>query len=283
MGGLGDVVVKELPAHGEVKRGSDNHVDLVHGLGCQAGAIVPAGGGEPVIERVEVIGPQSTHRDRADRWIDVAIDEPCVSVGGRGSDLASLERHPRLGEEPPELHRSSPCRRRAGVVTIETSGGELGVVSVVADGMPAASFSAGERVEAVVGDDVEAVLALHDVGHAFGHRRLRSQPEELVAQNGSFGSLGRGAKGSRASAGLGDVEAEACVRGEALGVHAVEDGDASVDVVVELDVMLSLMGAQESSDVLDDSALERQREGEEQRVELGPVEALLEVGGSSPS
>lgn len=54
---------------------------------------------------------------------------------------------------------------------------------------------------------------------------------------------------------LGDVEAEACVRGEALGVHAVEDGDASVDVVVELDVMLSLMGGQESSDVLGDSPL----------------------------
>lgn len=76
----------------------------------------------------------------------------------------------------------------------------------------------------------------------------------------------------------GDVEAEACVRGKALGVHAVEDGDASVDVVVELDVMLSLMRAQESSDVLDDPALERQREGEEQRVELGPNEALPEVG-----
>ena len=73
---------------------------------------------------------------------------------------------------------------------------------------------------------------------------------------------------------FGDVEAEACVRGEALGVHAIEDGDASVDAVVELDAMLSLMGAEESSDVLDDSALERQREGEEQRVELGPVEAF---------
>ena len=45
-------------------------------------------------------------------------------------------------------------------------GDELGVVPVMADGMPSSSFLAGQRVEAVVGDDVEAVLALHDVGHA---------------------------------------------------------------------------------------------------------------------
>ena len=61
-------------------------------------------------------------------------------------------------------------------------------------------------------------------------------------------------------------------------MHPVEDGDAGVDVVVELDVVLALVGAEESSDVLDDSSLERQREREEQGVELGPVEALAEVG-----
>ncbi len=46
------------------------------------------------------------------------------------------------------------------------AGGELfGFVAVVADGMPASAFPAGEWVEAVVGDDVEAVLALDDVAH----------------------------------------------------------------------------------------------------------------------
>ena len=34
----------------------------------------------------------------------------------------------------------------------------------MADGVPSSALLAGERVEAVVGDDVEAVLALHDVG-----------------------------------------------------------------------------------------------------------------------
>ena len=61
-------------------------------------------------------------------------------------------------------------------------------------------------------------------------------------------------------------------------MHAVEDGDSDIDVVVELDVVFALVGAEESSDVLDDPSLEREREREEQGVELGPVEALAEVG-----
>ncbi len=45
------------------------------------------------------------------------------------------------------------------------------------------------------------------------------------------------------SAGLGDVEAEGGVGGQAFGVHAVEDRDAAVDVVVELNAVLALMGS----------------------------------------
>ena len=61
-------------------------------------------------------------------------------------------------------------------------------------------------------------------------------------------------------------------------MHAVEDRDAAVDVVVELDTVLALVGAEQPADVLHDSTFEREREGEEQGVELGPVEALAEVG-----
>ena len=41
----------------------------------------------------------------------------------------------------------------------------FGFFTVVADGVPSSAFSPGEWVEPVVGDDVEAVLALHDVAH----------------------------------------------------------------------------------------------------------------------
>jgi hypothetical protein len=42
-----------------------------------------------------------------------------------------------------------------------------------------------------------------------------------------------------------DVEAEGGVGGEQLGVHASEYRNLAVDVVVELDVVLAAVGAQE--------------------------------------
>jgi hypothetical protein len=61
-------------------------------------------------------------------------------------------------------------------------------------------------------------------------------------------------------------------------VHAVEDRDAAIDVVVEFDVVLAFVGAQQPADALHDATLEREREREEQGVELGPVEPFTEVG-----
>ena len=77
---LGDVGVDELAAQGEVERGADDHVDLVHGLGGETGAVTAAGGGELVVEVVEVVGPESTERDVADRRVDVVVDDPRVAV-----------------------------------------------------------------------------------------------------------------------------------------------------------------------------------------------------------
>ena len=77
-----------------------------------------------------------------------------------------------------------------------------------------------------------------------------------------------------------DVEAEAGVGGQALGVHPVKDRDPPVDVVVEFDAVLAFVGAEEATDVLDHSSFEGEREGQEQGVELWPVESLAEVGAS---
>jgi len=57
-------------------------------------------------------------------------------------------------------------------------------------------------------------------------------------------------------------------------MHPVEDGDARVDIVVELDVVFALVGSQQSADVLDDPTLEGGGRGEVKGVELGPVETL---------
>jgi hypothetical protein len=51
-------------------------------------------------------------------------------------------------------------------------------------------------------------------------------------------------------------------------VHAGQDGDTSVQVVVDLDRVLAVLGTQDAADVLDQAALEGKREGQEQGVEL---------------
>jgi hypothetical protein len=52
-------------------------------------------------------------------------------------------------------------------VAIERQLGDdrLGVLAAATSGMPAATMPSGKRVDAVVGDDVETVVSLNDVGH----------------------------------------------------------------------------------------------------------------------
>jgi len=81
--------------------------------------------------------------------------------------------------------------------------------------------------------------------------------------------MGRHVDQSRSPASLRDIEAESGVGGQALDVHPVEHRDSHVHVVVEFDVMLVLVRPEQSTDVLNHSALERDREGQEKGVELG--------------
>ena len=76
--------------------------------------------------------------------------EPGVPVGGRRTDLTSFLWKPRLGQESAELDRTATRRWAAGVCGVELGGDGFGFDAVVADGVPAASFFAGERIEAVV-------------------------------------------------------------------------------------------------------------------------------------
>lgn len=75
----GDVGIDEMAAHGQVERGSDDHVDLVHGLGSEAGSVASAGGGELVVEPVEVVGPEAAERNVTDRRVYVVVDHPRVA------------------------------------------------------------------------------------------------------------------------------------------------------------------------------------------------------------
>lgn len=148
-----------------IERRSNDGVDLEDGLGGAAGAVSAAVGGGGVVEGVEVIGAQATQRDLTDGGLDVAVDEPCVPVGGGGANLPWLVWDPGVGEVLAERDRPGRCHRCGVAFAVEWGSQLFGFGSVVANGVPASAFPSGERVEAVVGDDAEAVLALHYVTH----------------------------------------------------------------------------------------------------------------------
>ena len=70
---------------------------------------------------------------------------------------------------------------RAVAFAVESLGDGFGFVSVASHRVPPAPFPAGERVEAVVGDDVDALLALHDVGHRVSVDDFDANPKRHVA------------------------------------------------------------------------------------------------------
>ncbi len=127
----------------------------------------------------------------ADGWGDVVVDHPPIPMGGRRSEVLDAFGHPDLA------HEAGDRRCRAGADTDlvgpvgEVRSDCFGVLAGVAGQMPAPPFPARGGVDAVVGDDVEAVLFGDDVGHChsvpagrFG-RRLRSQPGDQCAPHRS--------------------------------------------------------------------------------------------------
>ncbi len=112
-----------------------------------------------------MVETETAQRDVTEGRVDVAVDEPRVPVGGGRSDLSPLARQPGLGEELSDGDRSSGLWWWHVAFGCESGRQGFGLATVVAGGVPSSTFSAGEWVEAVVGDDVEAVLALDDVAH----------------------------------------------------------------------------------------------------------------------
>lgn len=113
-----------------------------------------------------MVGPQPAKMNMAEAGDHVVVDHPRVPVRGRRCERASLARKPVLDQEPAQ-RRASPRRQRGTrrQVALELPRQVLGVVTARAGGVPAATFPPADGVDAVVGNDVEAVTAVHDVGH----------------------------------------------------------------------------------------------------------------------
>ena len=82
------------------------------------------------------------------------------------AELGSPSWHPLLGEEHPERRSGGTHWHHRSRRPFERRGDRLGIDLASAGGMPTSAFASGECVDAVVGDDVEALFAFDDVGHA---------------------------------------------------------------------------------------------------------------------
>ena len=171
VGEQGDVDVDELTACGVGQGRADDDVHVVHGLRRQRCAGEPAVIEEVGVQLVEVIDTQPSQRHCPDARADVALDYPGVAVGCRRSQLRAATWHPLLGQERSDRQQA----RRSGEYGAHGQGGGdgFGIATGLAGGMPASSLSAADGVDAVVDDNVEVVIAMHDVGH----RPMLTEPQ----------------------------------------------------------------------------------------------------------
>lgn len=86
-------------------------------------------------------------------------------MGCRLSELSPPSRHPLLCQEGAERRRGNAQRYHRCRRSFERGCDRFGIGAAAAGGMPSAAFASGERVDAVVVDDVEAAIAFDDVGH----------------------------------------------------------------------------------------------------------------------
>ena len=111
---------------------------------------------------------------------DIALDHPPVPVGGRGTDSTLPFRQPRVGQVVAESDRVSATRDRHTVGFGDARRDCFGISLTRSGRMPSSAFSTGDRVDAVVDDDIETVVTGNDVCHLDDRhgRQVRRQPED---------------------------------------------------------------------------------------------------------
>jgi hypothetical protein len=112
----------------------------------------------------------------ANSRVDVVLDEPGVTVSGGGPHGATLLWQPYRVEELAEGRGPALGRRRPDSFSRQTHGDRLRLATVTADGVPSTALLARQGIYAVVVDDIEAVFALDDVGHASSVDHFEANP-----------------------------------------------------------------------------------------------------------
>ena len=135
-------------------------MDLEHRLGGESLSASTAVGDEVGVAGVEIGGRRASSRMAPMRGVMLwsIIHRYRLAVWRVRSPLVASQV---VAMNP--AHAEFACWDRP--LTVDASLDRDGVGAVGAGGMPSAPFASGDRVVAVVGDDVEAMVALNDVGH----------------------------------------------------------------------------------------------------------------------
>jgi len=207
LSGEGGVGGDEVLAGCLGERGAGHDVDVVDGLRSQPRLLHPVGGEEVSVEVVEVLCPDRPQRHVAEDRVDVVLDHPFVAVGGGGLEPLSAHRYELLGQVPAERQLGGRDRFLCFGDRVEAGSDRFCVVSAVSGRLPPSAFPSRCWIDAVVGDDVEAVLALNDVSHvgpSAPSDRFGTNPKSLHRnQRGSVQvTIARRARESRCAPGL---------------------------------------------------------------------------------
>lgn len=151
--------------------------------------MLTARGEQRGVELVDVLGTDRPQRERPEGRDDVSIDHPPVAVAGRGTDSALPLRQPLLEQEAPKRRLATSRARRHVPGRNKSQCDRLGIGPRRSGGMRAAPFSARDRVSAVVVDDVEAITASDDVGHARCIDHFDANPKIMVTCASGVGGL----------------------------------------------------------------------------------------------
>lgn len=166
LGAHRDVRAREPLLGGVGKRATHDEMNFVDRLGSEPITMLPAARAQRGVEVVQVFGADRPERIPADGRNDVALDHPPVPVRGGGTDSTLAFRKPRVSQVVAERHRVSPTRGRHTIGFGDARRDRFGIGARRAGRVPPSALATGSRVDAVIGDDIEAVVARDDVGHA---------------------------------------------------------------------------------------------------------------------
>jgi hypothetical protein len=149
---------------------AQNDMNVIDGLGCERFTVLVTGREQFEVQPIEMFSPKAAELDVAETRVDVVLNDPAVPSECCRSKLVLAEREPLIGEVTAERDRRGLLGDLDRVLGVECRGDRFGVSTGSSGGVPASPFSAGKWIDAVVRNDVEAVVSFNDVSHSCPHR-----------------------------------------------------------------------------------------------------------------